>query len=90
MTQPTPTGNFSVQVGAFSDADKAQRAAALARERFTNNVYRFYIKETALFKVLVGDFMTKDEARRFRDHIARQFPDDYKDAWVAPIPYEQK
>ena len=90
MNKPTPTGNFSVQVGAFSDPDKAERAAALARQRFTNNVYRFFIKETNLFKIYVGDFMAKDEARKFRDRIAQQYPEDYKDAWVAPIPYEQK
>jgi len=84
-----PTGNFAVQIGAFSVPDKAGVIASLAKERFNKNVYTLQAKDTGLFKVMVGDFMTKDEARKFRDQMAQQFPDDYKDAWVAPIPTEK-
>lgn len=87
---PTPTGNFSVQIGAFSLADKADLVAAQARQRFSQkNVYSFHAKDTGLIKVMVGDFVSKDEARKFRDQIVQQFPEEYKDAWVAPIPYEK-
>ncbi|MGA2623228.1 MAG: SPOR domain-containing protein [Bacteroidota bacterium] len=86
---PAPTGNFAVQIGAFSVADKAGIIASLAKGRFQKNVYTLQAKDTGLYKVMVGDFMTKDEARKFRDQMAQQFPDDYKDAWVAPIPTEK-
>jgi len=84
-----PTGNFTVQVGAFSLKDKANSVTELAKQRFGKKVYTFQAKDTGLFKVTVGEFMTKDEGRKFRDQIVQQFPDDYKDAWVAPIPNEK-
>ncbi len=86
---PSPTGNFAVQIGAFSVPDKAGVIASLAKARFHKNVYTLQAKDTGLYKVMVGDFMTKDDARKFRDQMAQQFPDDYKDAWVAPIPAEK-
>lgn len=84
-----PTGNFAVQIGAFSVPDKAGVIASLAKDRFHKNVYTLQAKDTGLYKVMVGDFMTKDDARKFRDQMAQQFPDDYKDAWVAPIPNQK-
>ena len=39
-----------------------------------------------LFKVLVGNFAVKDDARRFRDEILQKYPAEYKDAWVTEIP----
>ena len=90
MTQPADTtaGNYAVQVGAFKMGDKAEQIAATARDRFKMNVKTYLDKETGLTKVLVGSFASKDEARVFRDQIAKQFADDYKDAWVTEIPKE--
>ena len=78
-----PAGKYSVQVGAYKMADNAERVASLAKERFGKNVYTMPDKSSDLYKVMVGDFMTKDEARAFRDQMATQYPGDYKDAWVS-------
>lgn len=82
---PAPGGRFSVQVGAYKLADNADRIAALAKERFGRNVYTVPDRISDIVKVMVGDFMTKDEARTFRDDMAKQFPGDYRDAWVTEI-----
>jgi cell division septation protein DedD len=79
------TGKFAVQVGAYKMPDNADRVAALARERFGRNVTSVFDKVDNLYKVMVGDFLTKDEARRFRDTMAERYPSDYKDAWVSEL-----
>jgi cell division septation protein DedD len=79
-------GNFAVQIGAYTKQDNADRAASLARERFSVNVSTIVDKTSGLFKVLVGNFPSKDEARKFRDDMVQKFPADYKDAWTTDIP----
>ncbi len=78
-----PAGKYSVQIGAYKMPDNADRIASLAKERFNLNVYTSVDKADNLYKVMIGDFNSKDEARNFRDEMARQFPSDYKDAWVS-------
>ncbi len=79
----SPTGRYSVQLGAYKMPDNADRIASLARERFGLKVYSIYDKADNLYKVMVGDFAVKDDARAFRDRMVMQFPTDYKDAWVS-------
>src|SRR5258708_4180904 len=55
-----PGGKFSVQIGAYSISQNADRIVALAKERFPRNVYVFQDKEDKLYKVRVGDFQTRD------------------------------
>lgn len=78
-----PIGTYSVQIGANKMPDNADRIAAIAKERYNINVYTIYDKNDNLYKVMIGDFKTKEEARNFRDEMVKQFPNDYKDAWVS-------
>ena len=84
-TQHVPLGKFSVQIGAYKMPDNADRVAALARERFGKSVYTVQDKTSELYKVFVGDFTVKDDARKFRDEMAQKYPSDYKDAWVSEL-----
>ena len=87
--EPAPSStvaSFAVQIGAYKLSDNADRVAALARERFGKTVRTIPDKVGDLYKVMVGEFMLKDEARKFRDEMAQKFPGDYKDAWVAELP----
>jgi cell division septation protein DedD len=83
VSSSIPSSGFSVQIGAHKMQDNAARVAQLAKERFGNQVYTYQDKATGLYKVAVGQFVTKDEARKFRDEMAQRFPGDYKDAWVS-------
>ncbi len=81
-----PTGKFSVQIGAYKMPDNAERVASLARERFGKNVYTIADKTVDLYKVYLGDFAVKEDARKFRDEMVQRYPNDYKDAWVSENP----
>ena len=86
-TPPTTatTGTYAVQVGAYKMQDNAERVASLARDRFGKNVATTFDNIKNLYKVMVGNFVTKDDARKFRDDMAQKYPSDYKDAWVSEI-----
>ncbi len=77
---------FTVQIGAYQKQENADRVASLARERFTVSVSTVLDKTSGLYKVLVGSFTTKDQARSFRDDMVQKYPSDYKDAWTTDIP----
>ncbi|HMD13181.1 MAG TPA: SPOR domain-containing protein, partial [Bacteroidota bacterium] len=77
-----PNGNFSVQIGSFKVPDNAARIVGLAKERFAQPVYLFLDKSDNSYKVVIGNFGTKDDARKFRDQMEQQFPNDYDHAWV--------
>ena len=83
---PPAAGNFAIQIGAYKLQESADRAAALAKERFGKSTATITDKATNLLKVLVGNFVSKDEARNFRDELIQKFPGEYQDAWVTEIP----
>lgn len=74
-----------MQVGAFQSQQSADKTANLAGDRYTRSVYTFFDAEGKFFKVYIGVFDTKEDARRFRDRMAQQYPEDYRDAWVAEL-----
>ena len=78
-------GGFAVQVGAYKMQDNAERVASLARERFGSTVTTTLDNVKNLYKVMVGNFVTRDEARKFRDEMYQRYPSDYKDAWVSEL-----
>ncbi len=82
---PSSLIKFCVQVGAYKQQDNAGVIASLAKSRFAKNVYTILDPATNLYKVMVGDFTAKDDARMFRDRMVQQYPGDYKDAWVSEL-----
>ena len=77
-----------MQIGAYQKQENADKVAALARDRFAVNVGTVFDRAKGLYKVLVGNFPTKDQARQFRDEMVQKFPSDYKDAWTTDIPQQ--
>lgn len=80
-----PPGKFTVQLGAFQSEEGAAAVASLAKSRFSREVYTVLDEHDGLFKVMLGAFDTKDLARSFRDTIVRQYPQEYRDAWVSEL-----
>jgi hypothetical protein len=83
--QELPKGKFTVQLGAFQSQEGASSVASLAKTRFSKDVYTILDDQDGLFKVMLGAFDTKDLARAFRDTIVREYPQEYKDAWVSEL-----
>ena len=68
-----------------SQQESADKAAAIAKERVRKSVFTILDKSSNLFKVLIGPFTTKEDARRLRDDLAEKHGADYNDAWVTEI-----
>jgi cell division septation protein DedD len=66
-----------VQLNAFPAMASAEAAAAKARQHFTESVYVEY--QAPYYKVRLGDFLTKDDARHM---VNRAKAENYAQAWV--------
>ena len=82
---PSASVRYCVQVGAYKLRENADVVAGVAKGRFAKSIYTIHDAATGLFKVMVGDFTAKDDARLFRDRMVQQYPGDYKDAWVSEL-----
>jgi len=67
---------WRIQLGAFDTIQKAEAAASKARQHFTEPVYVEY--QAPMYKVRLGDFLTKDDAHSMQVRAKAQ---NYKDAW---------
>jgi cell division protein FtsN len=68
---------WRVQLHAFPSMTTAEAAAQKARQHFTETVYVEY--QAPSYKVRIGDFLTKDDARHMMN---RAKAENYPDAWV--------
>jgi len=81
-TLPTITTVFSVQIGAFHNAQYAEQTYRKAMQNFTEPVYKDYDALTKFHRVTVGNFRTKADALEFRQTCVKK---GYKDAWVIEV-----
>ena len=80
---------FTVQVAAFRTRLQAEELlAVLQNEGYVANIFDPDRTESAsYFRVRVGQFPTREEARELGSNLRRKFPRLVRDAWI--IPYEQ-
>lgn len=78
----TQSGKFTIQIGAYQEREGAERIAEIAKGRLSLPVEVLEDPVQRLYKVFVGRFQTKEEARNFRDDLIQRYPGDYTDAWV--------
>jgi cell division septation protein DedD len=76
---------YSVQVGAFSLQENANRCKTLSASRFKKPVITLYERGIKMTRVLVGDFAQLPEAEAFMKAIQQQYSKEYKEAWVAEM-----
>ena len=84
--RPNVYGKYAVQIGAYATSENAQKIADIAKERFDLLIYAYYDKTDNLYKIFLGDFLIKEEARNYRDNMVRRYPGEYNDAWVSEHP----
>jgi cell division septation protein DedD len=85
---PKVSGKYAVQIGAYTTPENALKIADQAKERFNQLVYTYHDRVNNLYKVFIGDFLLKDEARNYRDEMVQKFPGEYNDAWVSEHPVQ--
>ena len=76
---------FMVQIGAFKDPQNASRIQTLARQRYHLPVLNDYHPTLALYQIRIGFFETREAAYTFRGRMHKEFPADYKGAWVVQL-----
>jgi cell division protein FtsN len=76
---------FTVQIGSFTDAKNASLAQAAARQRYQLPVVNDYDAQRRRYQIRIGFFESKEAAGAFCAKLKSDFPQEYKDAWVAPI-----
>jgi tetratricopeptide (TPR) repeat protein len=83
------TVKFTVQIAAFRTRLQAEELlAVLQNEGYVANIFEPDRTESAsYFRVRVGQFPTREEARELGSDLRRRFPMLVRDAWI--IPYEQ-
>jgi len=83
------TVEFTVQIAAFRTRLQAEELlAVLQNEGYVANIFEPDRTESAsYFRVRVGQFPTREEARELGSNLRRRFPRLVGDAWI--IPFEQ-
>ena len=76
---------YMVQIGAFKDPQYASAVQTAARERYHLPALNDYNTALALYQIRIGFFETRDGAYAFRQRMQREYPKDYKDAWVVQL-----
>lgn len=68
-TTKQDNGGYFVQVGAFSDLDKAKQMAA-NMQRFGNvSIYEAYLSKNGVYRVRLGAYQSRDEAMQILDRV---------------------
>jgi len=66
---PPASGNFFVQVGAFSDYNKAKEIAQ-SMKRFGNvSIYEAYLSKDGVYRVRLGAYQSRNEAMQILDRL---------------------
>jgi cell division septation protein DedD len=74
---------YTVQIGAFGNAQNALRMQKAAKERLGNQVIlNNFGTADKLYRVSVGKFETRKEASSLRKMIVEKYPKDYSSCWV--------
>lgn len=76
---------FTVQIGSFADAKNASIVQAAARQRYQLPVVNEYNAQRKRYQIRIGFFESREAAIAFCARLKSDFPQEYKDAWVAQI-----
>ena len=79
-----PSGDFIIQIGAFTSKDKAAAFAELSRMKLNRDVIIIFSNTVNLFVVqLTEPFATRAEAEKVRNELWNIT--EFKDAWILTV-----
>ncbi len=76
---------FMVQIGAFRTPPLAAAVQTLARNRYHMPVLNDFVLKAGLYQIRIGFFETRAAANAFRAKMQKEYPEEYKDAWVVQL-----
>ena len=68
-TPPTPKGNFFVQVGAFSDYNKAKEMAEDMKRFGKVSIFEAFLSKDGVYRVRIGAYQNRDDALKILDRV---------------------
>jgi len=80
-----PEIRFMVQIGAFKNPPLAAAVQTLARTRYRMPVLNDYALKAGLYQIRIGFFETREAAMAFRAKMQKDYPEEYRDAWVVQL-----
>jgi cell division septation protein DedD len=80
-----PVIRYTVQIGAFKNAQNASQVQTVARERYHLPVINDYDINQAMYQIRIGFFESQEVAQAFGERLRREFPADYRDSWVVQL-----
>jgi hypothetical protein len=80
-----PQHYYSIQIGAYRLKSNADRTIDIIKKRFPYPVIRFYEPGIKMERICIGHFTSFKAAVALLQSIQRQYPKDYKDAWIAEL-----
>jgi cell division septation protein DedD len=86
VPSPPPKGKYFVlQLGAFQQSANATRIGELFKKRSSQPVNLLFDPAVKMYRIMVGNFATKEEAMAFQAQLKKDFPKDYDESWVAEM-----
>ena len=76
---------FSIQIGAFKEPANASATQALARERYTLPVLNEFQEQAGLYRIRIGNFVSREEATAYLVRMRAAFPADYRDSFILQL-----
>jgi cell division septation protein DedD len=85
MRQTAQKKYYSVQIGAYKLRSNIDNNKKILEKRFHLPVIIFYENGIKLTRMCVGNFPTKSAAISFLLQMQKQYPGEYRQAWVAEL-----
>jgi hypothetical protein len=76
---------FAVQIGAFREPFNASQTQNLARKRFHLPMLNEFDSRLGLYKIRLGSFTSRAEARTQMLRLQAEYPSEYNDSWIVQL-----
>ncbi len=74
-----------VQIGSYTESKNASTVQSRARKRFQRPVVKEYSTAKRRYQIRIGFFDTELAAKEFRLRLIKEYPEEYKGAWVVRV-----
>ena len=85
MRQTAQKKYYSVQIGAYKLRSNIENNKKILEKRFRQPVIIFFENGIKMTRMCVGNFPTKSAAMSFLLQMQKQYPGEYRQAWVAEL-----
>ena len=80
-----PKKYYSIQIGAFKSQANIDLNQKMLNKRFKQPVITFFDGGIKMMRICIGNFPTKQVGFDFLHGMQKNYPNDYKNAWVAEL-----